>query len=144
MDGGTQTFGIQFSIAPDGDPIVSLEGSDFSLEIQGGAGKYHSYRLLVEGRTQPYTDFWVNDVHVYHNYFGFGAILDGNPQRLEFGDLNSSASVNGDATWGYLNLINAIPEPDCMAMLMIGIAALMCGRRSRSLDHLGQNCNPVG
>jgi hypothetical protein len=131
--GESRLYGFLFSTADDGDPIVSLEGTSFSMELEGGAGAFHRYNLSVKGPGFRSSRFFIDGELVYEGYFG-SPVDQQTKTRIEWGDLFLSSSVNGAAHWGLVRLRSTVPEPNAatLSLLAGGSLAAFCPfRRSR-------------
>ena len=128
---GTPTFGIfagvnaafRFGAQSDGDPILRVGNSEYTLE---GAGPgYHNYQLRYDpglGVGSLWTDGTLLTTDI--------AVWPGAPTELAWGGAQHPPG-SACAHWNEVSL-RAIPEPSTPALLVIGGALLVAVRRRRT------------
>jgi hypothetical protein len=126
-----RSWGALFSVAPDGDPVLSLEGTSFSMEIDGGISGFDLLFETIARTDRRYPEVYVNRTRVFTDYQGVSGVLsDGPNQTFEWGDLFESAEINGNANWSWIQF-RRVPEPSFVILMLSGITCLCGARPSR-------------
>lgn len=121
-------FLVYFGTNADGDPNFYFNDGNFSYPVATGAGGgYHTFKLIYDPVTTT-ADVYLDATQLKDDWAG----LSGSTQRGQtFGQAVFGSGSGGDTGQGnYASFVVAVPEPASVALMGLGVVALV-GRRRR-------------
>ena len=126
VDTGSSQYGLGFGSDINGDQIVGIGSTNFTLY---GGSTYNNYQLIYSSDTGT-ASLWINGTE---ELTGIVPQPDSSPASLEWGE-NDFQAPSQQANWNLISL-EVTPEPSTVSLIILGGGALIYVRiRSKKLS----------
>jgi hypothetical protein len=120
VDTGSSQYGLGFGSDINGDQIVSIGSTNFTLY---GSSTYNNYQLVYSSGTQT-ASLWIDGTE---ELSGIAAQPGSSPATLEWGE-SAFQALNQQANWNLVSLM-VTPEPSAWSLILLGGGILIYVRR---------------
>jgi len=116
VDTGSSQYGLGFGSDINGDQIVSIGSTKFTLN---GGSTYNNYQLIYSSDTET-ASFWIDGTE---ELSGIVPQPDSSPASLEWGE-NGFQAPSQQANWNLVSL-EVTPEPSAVSLIILGSGFLI-------------------